>query len=50
MHYVDTTLSLACFFAVLVGVPVAYVCPYVYFGLTVREAGLFETNFRLSIN
>lgn len=50
VHYPDMALSLACFFAVIVGIPVAYVSPFVYFGLSVREAALYETNFRLSIN
>lgn len=50
VHYPDTTLSLACCWAIFVGIPVAYVCPFVYFGFSVREAALYETNFRLSIN
>lgn len=49
VHYVDTLLSLVCFFAFTVGIFVSYVNPFVFFMETVRESSYFETNFRLSL-
>ena len=49
IHYVDTVLSMVCFFAFTISIQVSYANPFVFFTETVREACHFETNFRLSL-
>ncbi len=49
IHYVDTVLSMVCFFAFTIGIQVSFANPFVFFAETVREACYFETNFRLSL-
>ena len=49
VHYIDTALAMVCFFAVTIGIFVAYVNPFIFFCETVKEASHFETNFRLSL-
>lgn len=45
----QTVLSLACVFAVIFGAPLTLASPFKLFIEVVREASLFETNFRLSL-
>lgn len=49
VHYVDTVLSLACLCSIMVCLAVSYANPFVFFCETVKEASLYETNFRLSL-
>jgi len=49
VHYVDTMLSMTCFFAFTIAIQVAFANPFVFFTETVKEACYFETNFRLSV-
>ena len=49
VHHANTILSLACFFAITVGIMVCYANPFVFLCETVAEACHFETNFRLSL-
>ena len=49
VHHANTILSLACFFAMTVGILVCYANPFVFLCETVAEACHFETNFRLSL-
>lgn len=49
IHYVDTTLSMVCFFGFTFAILVSFANPFVLFIETVHEAVYFETNFRLSI-
>lgn len=49
VHYVDTMLSMTCFFAFTVAIQVAFANPFVFFTETVKESCYFETNFRLSV-
>ena len=49
VHYVDTTLSMVCFFAFTFAILISFANPFVLFLETVHEAVYFETNFRLSL-
>lgn len=49
VHYIDTVLSLVCFCSVICGIMVSYANPFIFFCETVKEASLYETNFRLSL-
>lgn len=49
IHYVDTTLSMVCFFAFTFAILVSFANPFVLFLETINEAVYFETNFRLSL-
>ena len=49
IHSTETILSVVCFFAFTVAILAAYANPYIFFCETVKEATLFETNFRLSL-
>jgi len=40
---------MACIFAVIFGIPLTFANPFMLFLETVREASLYETNFRLSL-
>ena len=49
VHQTETMLSMICFFSMAVVILVSYANPFVFFNATVKEALLFETNFRLSL-
>ena len=49
VHYVDTILSMVCFFSATGFIFVAYANSFVFFCESVKEASHFETNFRLSL-
>jgi len=49
IHYVDTTLSMVCFFAFTFAILISFANPFILFLETVHEAVYFETNFRLSL-
>ena len=49
VHQYQVVLSLTCAFAALIGIPLTFSNSFVLFMKTVKEAGLYETNFRLSL-
>ena len=49
VHQYHVVLSLTCAFAALVAIPLTLSNSFVLFMKTVKEAGLYETNFRLSL-
>ena len=49
VHQYHVVLSLTCAFAALVAIPLTLSNSFVLFMKTIKEAGLFETNFRLSL-
>ena len=49
VHQYQVVLSLTCAFAALVAIPLTLSNSFVLFMKTVKEAGLYETNFRLSL-
>lgn len=49
VHYVDTIMTIVCFFAVTGSILVSYAASFVIYSEVVHEAIYFETNFRLSL-
>lgn len=49
VHTIGTVLTMACFYALTVGIMVSYAGPFVFYGEVIAEAQQFETNFRLSL-
>ena len=49
VHQYYVVLSLACVFAALVAIPLTLSNSLALYAKTVKEAGLYETNFRLSL-